>query len=120
MVEKGKRLYLLSSFLPTTEQYKLIGYTQEQLKDCNAHEAVIWDLFIKNSFLQITDKSIIKNYIDEGPKTQELGEGAPGNIGSYAGWQIVKKYMQKKPSTTLQELMNLDTDIIFQEAKYKP
>ncbi len=120
MIEKGKRLYLLNSFLPTTEEYKLIGYTQDQLKDCYAHEAVIWDLFVKNSFLQITDKNIIKNYIDEGPKTQELGEGAPGNIGSFAGWQIIKKYMQKKPETTLQQLMNLDTEIIFQEAKYKP
>jgi len=120
MIEKGKRLYLLSMFLPTTEEYKLIGYTQDQLKDSYAHEAVIWDLFIKSSLLQITDKNIIKNYIDESPKTQELGEGAPGNIGSFAGWQIIKKFMQKKPEVTLPELMNLDTDIIFQEAKYKP
>jgi hypothetical protein len=120
MVEKGKRLYLLSKFLPTTEEYKLIGYTKDQLKDCYVHEAVIWDLFIKNSYLQIKDKTIIKNYIGEGPKTQELGEGAPGNIGSFVGWQIIKKYLQKKPETTVQELMNLDADIIFQEAKYKP
>ena len=120
MIEKGKRLYLLNKFLPLTEEYKLIGYSQEQLKDSYSHEAVIWDLFIKNSLLQVTDKNIIKNYVNESPKTQELGEGAPGNIGSFAGWQIVKKYMQKKPATTLQQLMNLDTEIIFQEAKYKP
>ncbi len=120
MIEKGKRLYLLSMLLPTNDEYKLIGYTQDQLKDSYSHEAVIWDLFIKNSLLQITDKNIIKNYVDESPKTQELGEGAPGNIGSFAGWQIIKKYVQKKPATTLQELMNLDTEIIFQEAKYKP
>ena len=120
MIEKGKRLYLLNKFLPLTDEYKLIGYSQEQLKDSYSHEAVIWDLFIKNSLLQVTDKNIIKNYVNESPKTQELGEGAPGNIGSFAGWQIVKKYMQKKPATTLQQLMNLDTEIIFQEAKYKP
>lgn len=120
MLEKGKRLYLLSRLLPEIDEYKLIGYTQDQLKDSYVHETVIWDLFIKNSLLQITDKNTIKNYVDESPKTQELGEGAPGNIGSFAGWQIIKKYMQKKPATTLQELMNLDTEIIFQDAKYKP
>ncbi len=120
MIEKGKRLYLLNKFLPLTDEYKLIGYLPEQLKDSYAHEAVIWDMFIKNSFLQITDKNIIKNYVEESPKTQELGEGAPGNIGSFAGWQIVKKYLQKKPATSVQELMNLDTEIIFEEAKYKP
>ena len=120
MIEKGKRLYLTSKFLPATDEYKIMGYLPEQLKDSYAHEAVIWDMFIKNSFLQVTDKNIIKNYVDESPKTQELGEGAPGNIGSFAGWQIIKKYMQKKPATSVQELMNLDTEIIFQEAKYKP
>ena len=120
MIEKGKRLYVLSKLLPGTEEYKLIAFTKDQLKDCHDKEAVIWDMFIKNSYLQIIDKGVIKNYIGEGPKTPELGEGAPGNIGSFSGWQIVKKYMQKKPATTLSQLMSLDTEMIFEEAKYKP
>jgi len=120
MIEKGKRLYLLSKFLPGTEEYKLIGYTKKQLEDAYAHEEVIWNLFVKNSYLQITDKNIIKNYIGESPKTPELGEGAPGNIGSFAGWQIIKKFMQKNATTTLQQLMNADAEQILREAKYKP
>jgi hypothetical protein len=120
MIEKGKHLYLLSKFLPSAEAYRLIGFTKKQMDDAYAHEAVIWDLFIKNSYLQITDKNIIKNYIGESPKTSELGEGAPGNIGSFAGWQIVKKYMQKNAATTVQQLMALDPETIFQGAKYKP
>jgi hypothetical protein len=120
MIEKGKRLYILSRFLPNTDDYKLMGYTETQMKDCYKHEAAIWDMFIKNSYLQTTDKNISKNFIDEGPKTQELGEGAPGNIGSFAGWQIIKKYMQRNPATTLQQLISLDEERILQEAKYKP
>ncbi len=120
MIEKGKRLYILSKVLPETDEYKLIGYTEQQLKDSYKHEAAIWDLFVKNSYLQTTDKNIGKNFIDEGPKTQELGEGAPGNIGSFAGWQIVKKYMQKNVATSLQQLISLDEETIFQAAKYKP
>ncbi|MEJ7589381.1 MAG: hypothetical protein WKI04_17645 [Ferruginibacter sp.] len=120
LVEKGKKLYLLAKFLPGTEEYKLIGFTKKQLADAYSHEAVIWDLFVKNGYLQITDKNIIKNYLGEGPKTPELGDGAPGNIGSFAGWQIVKKYMQKNTATSLQQLLALDAETIFQEAKYKP
>ncbi len=120
MVEKGKRLYILQKLLPATDEYMLIGYKPEQLKDCYKHEALIWDMFVKNSLLQTSDKDLAKNYIDEGPKTQELGEGAPGNIGSFAGWQIVKKYMEKNPETTLQQLAALDDETIFQTAKYKP
>ncbi len=120
MVEKGKRLYLLSKFLPGTEEYKLIGFTKKQMEDAYSHEVVIWNLFVKNSYLQVTDKNIIKNYIGDSPKTPELGDGAPGNIGSFAGWQIVKKYMQKNAATTLRQLITLDAEQIFQEARYKP
>ncbi|MBS1743185.1 MAG: hypothetical protein JST81_09130 [Bacteroidetes bacterium] len=120
MVEKGKRLYMLNAILPDKEEYKLIGYTEKQLKDCYAGEGQIWDLFIQNNLLQTLDNNIIKNYVSEGPKTQELGDGSPGNIGSFAGWQIVKKYMAKNPATTLPQLMALDAEKIFSEAKYKP
>ncbi len=120
MVEKGKRLYLLSKLLPGTDEYKLIGYTAEQLKDVYAHEKNVWDMFVQNNMLQTIDENVIKNYIGESPKTQELGDASPGNIGSFAGWQIVKKYMQKNPEITLQKLMATDADTIFQEAKYKP
>jgi hypothetical protein len=120
MVEKGKRLYILSKLLPKTEEYKLIGYTEEQLKAVYEHESAVWDLFVQNNFLQTIDNNIIKNYIGEGPKTQELGEASPGNIGSFAGWQIVKKFMQKNPEYSLQKLMGTDAELIFQQAKYKP
>jgi hypothetical protein len=120
MVEKGKRLYLLSKVLPHEEEYKIIGYTEDQLKNAYKNERVIWDLFVQNNSLQSIDENIIKNYIGESPKTQELGDASPGNIGAFAGWQIVKKYISKNSEMTLQKLMATDNDIIFQEAKYKP
>jgi len=120
MVEKGKKLYMLSKLLPGAAENKLIGYTEKQLKDCYAHEAIVWDLFVKNGLLQTIDNNIIKNYVGEGPKTQELGEDSPGNIGSFAGWQIVKKFMEKNPATKLPELMAIPAETIFEKAKYKP
>lgn len=120
MVEKGKRLYLLQLLLPNTEEYKLIGYTEKQMKESYSHEAAIWDLFVQNNFLQTIDYNVIKNYIGESPKTQELGESSPGNIGSFAGWQIVKKYMSKNPSTRPDQLMAMDAEQLFTAAKYKP
>ena len=120
MVEKGKRLYMLNKLLPGYAENKLIGYTEKQLKDCYKSEPQIWNLFVQNNFLQTIDNNIIKNYIGEGPKTQELGDESPGNIGSFAGWQIVKKYMAKNPAVKLPDLMKTSAETIFQEAKYKP
>lgn len=120
MVEKGKRLYLLQKLLPETKEYMLIGYTEKQWTESREREALIWDLFVQNNFLQTTDYNIIKNYIGEGPKTQELGEASPGNIGSFCGWQIVNKYMDKFPDTKLDGLMAMSAETLFQQAKYKP
>ena len=53
MIEKGKRLYVLSKVLPHTAASQLIGYTPVQLKDCYANEQKIWDLFVQNNLLQI-------------------------------------------------------------------
>jgi hypothetical protein len=120
MVEKGKRLYLLSKLLPYTDEYKLIGYKATQLKECYTSEKNIWNMFVQSNALQTIDENIIKNYIGESPKTQELGDASPGNIGSFAGWQIVKKYMQKNEGVTLQQMLTTNPDKIFEQAKYKP
>lgn len=120
MVEKGKKLYLLGKLLPAVPENKLIGYTEEQMKACYKNEARIWELFVQNDLLQTIDNNIIKNYIGEGPKTQELGDDSPGNIGSFAGWQIIKKFMDRNPKTKLPELMKIPAETIFEKAKYKP
>ena len=119
MVEKGKRLFLMSKFLPKNEECQLIGYTKIQLKDCYENEKTIWDLFIQNNLLQSNDNDVVSHYIGESPSTKELGTSAPGNIGAFTGWQIVKKYMNEN-SKPLKELMEEDPEIIFQKAKYKP
>ena len=120
MVEKGKQIYLLQKLVPFAKENMLIGFTEKQLKESLQREAIIWDLFVQNNFLQSIDNNIIKNYIGESPKTAELGEASPGNIGSFCGWQIVKKYMDNFPATPLENLMKMDAEIIFQQAKYKP
>lgn len=120
MVEKGKRVYLLDKFLPYTAEYLKIGYTEKQLKECYTNEAVIWDFFLTNDLLNNADQNITKNYIGEGPKTQELGEGSPGNIGAFSGYQIVKKYAAKNEKITLDELMATNAREIYNQSKYKP
>lgn len=120
MVDQGRRMYLLTKFLPYTSEYICIGYTKLQMENAYKNEAVIWDFFLNNGLLNVTDQNIVKNYIGESPKTQELGEDAPGNLGTFAGLQIVKKYMEKFPETTLDNLMKMDAREIYSKSKYKP
>lgn len=120
IVDRGRRMYLLTKFLPFTPEYICIGYTDEQLKGCYKNEALIWNFFLNNEMLHTIDADIIKNYIGESPKTPELGDNAPGNIGTFAGLQIVKKFVEKYPGTTLAQLMKMEPSDIYAQSKYKP
>ena len=120
MVEKGKLLFLVSKFLPATPDNMLIGYTKVQMNAAKENEGVIWSFFLNNDLLNTQEQDIIKNYIGESPKTAEFGDNAPGNLGSFAGWQIVKKYMDKYPETSLKELMQMEARDIYGKSKYKP
>lgn len=120
MIEAGKRLYMLDQFLPEAADTLKTGYTQKQLNGCYENEAFIWNFFIENNFLYSTDRNVIRDYMNDGPKTEMLGEASPGFIGQFVGWQIVKKWMSIDNKQTLPQLLKTPAKQIFEEAKYKP
>lgn len=120
MIEKGKRLYVLDKLMPYTNDTLKIGYTKAQLDGCRSHEAAVWNYFVQASLLFSIEPSVNKDYLADGPKTQELGESAPGYIGLFVGWQIVNKWMDKNSKTTLNQLMQKDAKALFNETGYKP
>lgn len=120
MIDEGKKQYVLDAFLPNTPDTLKTGYTQEQLSNCYISEKTVWGYFLESDLLYQTDPTLISPYVNDGPKTSELGEGSPGNIGLFVGWQIVKKYMEKNDKITLQQLIAMPAKQIFDEARYKP
>lgn len=119
MVEKGKRLYVLDRLIPDTPDTLKIGYTAKQLKGCYNNEGLIWSYFVKNGLVYNNDRSVIKNYIGDAPNTPEFGEDAPGNMGLFVGWQIVKKYMSENSSGSLTDLMKVDAKLLFENSRYR-
>ncbi len=120
MIESGKRMYLLDQLMPGTPDSIKTGYTQKQLEGCYESEKNIWSFFVQNDLLFKTDPNLNRDYINDGPNTPALGDASPGNIGQFVGWQIVKKWMDKNVTVTLDALMNKNAKEIFDEAKYKP
>jgi hypothetical protein len=120
MVEKGKRLYVLDKILPYTADTLKTGYTAAQLTGCYKNEGRIWNYFLTNNLLYNIEPVNIKAYMEEAPNTPEISDQSPGAIGIFCGWQIVKKYMSKHASLSLNELLNTDAKKIFEESKYRP
>jgi hypothetical protein len=121
MIAAGKQLYFLDQVLPDAPDSIKTGFTQRQLDWCDDNEKQIWQYFIQNNLLYVRDMQQIIHYVGDGPSTQGMPPVAPGNIGSWAGWQIVKKYMEEHPQTTLAQLLQLkDAQLILTGAHYRP
>lgn len=120
MIDAGKRLYLLDHFLPQLDDTLKTGYTKKQLDGCYDNEVDIWNYFVQNNLLFVTDPIQVRDYMQDGPNTQVFGKESPGFIGQFIGWQIVKKWMNAHENTTLPQLLNTPEKQIYNEAKYKP
>lgn len=120
MVEQGRKMYLLDLLMPDKKEEIKLGYSEGQLKAAYYNEAFIWNYFLENKLLYETDLMKIKSFISDGPFTNEFGFDSPSYISLFMGKQIVKKYMENNPNTTMKELFSMDPEKLFSDSKYKP
>jgi len=120
MIIKGRYWWLAEKLLPDAADSIRTGYTQSQLTWCASNEGSIWNYFLQNTDLYTVDPDILKNYVAESPKTLGMPDGSPGNIGTWVGWQIVKKYAGEHSDLSPEQLMRTPIREIFEKSKYKP
>jgi hypothetical protein len=88
--------------------------------DVNQNQDVIWAHFVDEQLLYETSHFTKKKYMDERPKTLEIGNKCPGRIGEWLGWEIVNEYMQQQ-DLSLPQLMEIsDARKVFMQSNYKP
>ncbi|WP_187264468.1 gliding motility lipoprotein GldB [Pontibacter beigongshangensis] len=121
MINTGKAYYFVESVMPCTADSAIIGYSRKEIAEVRHNEPKVWAHFIEKELLYEKNPFLITKYVGERPNTPEIDATAPGRIGTWVGWQIVRKYMERNPNITLPELMaETDHQKIFNEAKYKP
>lgn len=126
MIERGKQWFLKQKFLPEAPDSLITGFSKSQTEFIEKNEGNIWSEFLKSTPDPYTvDQERLKNYLGEGPFTQDMphdleGNGTPGNIGQWMGWRIVKKFAENNSKMSVQEILATPAKKIFQEAKYKP
>lgn len=121
MIYQGKLMYFVDALLPDEEDSLKIGYTSAQIKWCRNNEAQMWSQLIERKMLFSNKRMDIIRYINPAPSTNGFPQESPGRTGIWLGWQIVRKYMDKFPDTTLGELMkNNDYQKILNDSEYFP
>ena len=121
MVQFGKALYFAEKVLPCTPDSLLMGYTDKEMAGVSFNEGKIWAHFIEKNLLYNTAPFTVQKYIGERPNIPEIDKTAPGRVGAWVGWQIVRKYMAENPKVTLPQLMaEKDAQRILNNSRYRP
>lgn len=121
MIAYGKAYYFASQVLPGVADSTLIGYTPKEMEGSAANADLIWKRLMDDQVLFATDQETRRKYVEERPKTFEVGPECPGRIATWVGWQIVKAYVKRNPDITLPALMAMtDANRIFRESRYRP
>ena len=122
MIYFGKQLYLKDLWIPFKTDFEKIGYSVSEYEWSKENEFYIWQYFVENELLYKTDRKLLGRFIVAAPFSRfnlELDRESPGRLGQYIGWQIVKSYMKKNPTSVL-EMLQIDPQEIFNNAKFKP
>lgn len=122
MVEKGKKIYFLSYLFPDAPDSLLVGFTEKQTLWCQDNEIEIWRFLNDKDLLYKDNYMDQKRYLDEGPGITGMPPEAPGNLGTWIGLQIVRKFMKDNGGKiSLQNLiLKYDSKTILERAKYRP
>jgi hypothetical protein len=71
--------------------------------------------------LYTSDSKQIMNFIPDAPFTKGMAKESPGRIGWWVGWQVIRKYMEKNPSVSFPQLLQItDAQAILNKSGYKP
>lgn len=121
MIDFGKAYYFTKAMLPCHPDQYIIQYSAQEMADVNQNKAVIWTALVQNEALFSTDMMLKKKFLHERPNVVEIGERCPGRIGTWVGWDIVRRYMERNPDVSLEAMMKItDPMVIYNGAKYKP
>lgn len=122
MIYYGKILYLKDLWMTSKSDSNKIGYTEEEFIWAEENESEIWRNFVENEFLYSTNPKLPSRFINPAPFSKfylEIDNDSPGMVGRYIGWKIVRSYMEHN-SVSLQKLLTLTAEEIFNSSKYKP
>jgi hypothetical protein len=121
MLYNGKMLYIVDCLVPELPDSMIMGYTCVQMEGCVANEQAVWARLLNQKLLYSSDFEKFKKLVTPSPNAPVAFQEAPGEIGNWLGWQIVKAYMKRNPGTSMDALLKLqDSQKFMEAAKYKP
>lgn len=108
MLYEGALVEARMRLVPDAQLDAALGYTPEQLKYAEEHLADIWQEMSVKRMIYDTDPLLIDRMVAPAPSSPVMLTQAPGRIGCYVGYRIIKAYLSKFPGIPLYQLLSED------------
>jgi hypothetical protein len=119
MIYEGKIIYVLAVLYKNAAFKDLMNLTDNEFAWLKENEPALWTTVIERKHLYTPDIVTTDKYFSPSPATF-LSDEAPGNIGNFIGFQIVKSYMKHTKSSCESLMKNTDYQDILKKSRYKP
>lgn len=110
LIYQGKIMYITEAMFPNNSEADLLRFSDEDAAWAKDKERITWEYLVKNNLVYTTESSRIRDFFNVSPFTQGLPEKAPGQIGVYMGWMIVKSYMNENPDVSIADLIKIEDE----------
>ncbi len=121
MIHHGKQLYIVDHLLPFAPDSVKLEMTPAQVEWLSENELEMWAYLLKEELLYSSRWQEMRKFVDYSPTSPGMPPEAPGRTANWLGWQIVKKYMERFPETSMEELIALkDAQQLLDDSRYKP
>lgn len=108
MLYHGALVYAIMMSIPDADLSLALGMSGEDLEWSVDNESLIWDTIIRQELLYSSSEIDASKLLMPSPATPAIHPEAPGRVGRYIGYKIVKSYVDKHKSVTLKQLLTPD------------
>jgi hypothetical protein len=121
LVHEGKLLYFVSTLLPETPMYQILGFSEQQMSWCRKNEDQMWVYLVENKLVFSQDPMDIQKLTGPSPFTSFFSVESPGRAAVWNGYQIFAAYAKRNPELSLPGLMKADNyQEILRLSRYNP
>ncbi len=105
MLYSGVMTYAKLKLVPDANEHDALSYNEARWKWLEDNEKMIWDRMINQEIPFSTDQTLVADLTKHRPGSPMIHPDAPGHIGNYIGYKIVKSYLKNNPQTKLVDML---------------
>lgn len=120
---EGAVVEALMRVVPDATVADVLGYDTESMRWAEANERKAWSELASRELLYSIDPMVADRLVAPAPTTSILTPDAPGRLGRFIGYRIVRGYLSQHPDTSLADLLSADfygSPRTLVEADYRP